>query len=223
MRAANSGFVANPASAGTPPPRTGPDHRSMSAADTTPCRRVCAPPRWCRSKHSDLAVLDPPRGAGVLPLHPDHAHPRSRPPPASPRGHRDDPLRLPARRPAPHRHPAPPATAGPASHPASSPACSAIVQQFLRGRSAGSPSTNALARRRGSTRRNRFATRAISPSKTSRQPDGSTSAGSTMTSAATTRSRFVHPTTHDQLAAAPVSRHPSPAKTPKSGWSTNPR
>src|SRR4029450_6874749 len=35
-----------------------------------------------------------------------------------------------------------------------SPACSAIVQQFLRGRSASSPSTNPLARRRGSSRPN---------------------------------------------------------------------
>lgn len=33
-----------------------------------------------------------------------------------------------------------------------SPACSASVQQFLRGRSDSKPSTNALARRRGSTR-----------------------------------------------------------------------
>jgi hypothetical protein len=41
-------------------------------------------------------------------------------------------------------------------------ACSAIVQQFLRGSSAGMPSTNARARRRGSTRRNREPTRSIS-------------------------------------------------------------
>jgi integrase-like protein len=41
---------------------------------------------------------------------------------------------------------------------APSPACSAVVQQFFRGRSASSPSTNARARRRGSTRGKRPAT-----------------------------------------------------------------
>jgi hypothetical protein len=45
-----------------------------------------------------------------------------------------------------------------------SPACSASVQQFLRGRSASSPSTNARARRRGSTLANRRATRPSSSS-----------------------------------------------------------
>jgi hypothetical protein len=54
-----------------------------------------------------------------------------------------------------------------------SPACSAILQQFLRGRSASSPSTNALARRRGSTRPNRAATRPSNPSRPTRQQAGS--------------------------------------------------
>jgi hypothetical protein len=44
------------------------------------------------------------------------------------------------------------------------PACSAIVQQFFLGRSASSPSTNARACRRGSTRANRPATRPSSSS-----------------------------------------------------------
>jgi hypothetical protein len=44
------------------------------------------------------------------------------------------------------------------------PACSAIVQQFLRGRSASSPSTNARACRRGSTLAKRPATRPSSSS-----------------------------------------------------------
>jgi hypothetical protein len=56
-----------------------------------------------------------------------------------------------------------------------SPACSAIVQQFLRGRSARSPSTNALARRRGSTRPNRPATRPSNSSSPACQRAGSTS------------------------------------------------
>jgi hypothetical protein len=55
------------------------------------------------------------------------------------------------------------------------PACSAIVQQFLRGRSASSPSTNALARRLGSTLGNRPATRPITSSNNSCHRAGSTS------------------------------------------------
>ena len=54
------------------------------------------------------------------------------------------------------------------------PACSAIVQQFLRGRSESSPRTNALARRRGSTRPNRPATRPSSSSRPACQRAGST-------------------------------------------------
>jgi hypothetical protein len=55
------------------------------------------------------------------------------------------------------------------------PACSAIVQQFLPGRSASSPSTNALARRLGSTLGNRPATRPITSSNNSCHRAGSTS------------------------------------------------
>jgi hypothetical protein len=55
------------------------------------------------------------------------------------------------------------------------PACSAIVQQFLRGRSASSPSTNALARRLGSTLGNQPATRPITSSNNSCHRAGSTS------------------------------------------------
>ena len=47
-----------------------------------------------------------------------------------------------------------------------SPASSAIVQQFFRGNSASRPGTNARARRRGSTRANRPAIRAIRSSNT---------------------------------------------------------
>jgi hypothetical protein len=55
-----------------------------------------------------------------------------------------------------------------------SPACSAIVQRFLRGRSESSPLTNALARRRSSTRANRPATRPITSSNSSCHRAGST-------------------------------------------------
>jgi hypothetical protein len=55
------------------------------------------------------------------------------------------------------------------------PACSAIVQQFFRGRSASSPSTNARAWRLGSTRGNRRATRPITSSNSSCHRAGSTS------------------------------------------------
>jgi hypothetical protein len=55
-----------------------------------------------------------------------------------------------------------------------SPACSASVQQFLRGRSASSPATNALARQRRSALANRPATRLHSSSNSSRQRAGST-------------------------------------------------
>jgi hypothetical protein len=46
-----------------------------------------------------------------------------------------------------------------------SPACSAIVQQFVRGNPASNPSRNNPTRRRGSTRTNRDAIRATSSSK----------------------------------------------------------
>lgn len=51
---------------------------------------------------------------------------------------------------------------------------SAMVQQFLRGRSDSSPSTNCRARNRGSTRVNRPAIRLIRPSNASCQRAGST-------------------------------------------------
>ena len=54
-----------------------------------------------------------------------------------------------------------------------SPAHSAMVQQFLRDRSADRPSTNRAALRRGSTRAKRPAIRPIRPSTASRQRVGS--------------------------------------------------
>lgn len=55
-----------------------------------------------------------------------------------------------------------------------SPAHSAMVQQFLRGRSDSSPSTNFRTRHRGSTRANLLAIRPIRPSNASCQLAGST-------------------------------------------------
>jgi hypothetical protein len=55
-----------------------------------------------------------------------------------------------------------------------SPACSAIVQQFLRRSPANNPSISARARRRGSTRANRPAIRPINSSNCSRHRPGST-------------------------------------------------
>ncbi|MDQ0718615.1 hypothetical protein QFZ55_008067 [Streptomyces luteogriseus] len=54
-----------------------------------------------------------------------------------------------------------------------SPAHSAIVQQFLRGRSDSRPSTNRPARNRGSTRANRPAMRPMATSNASRKRPGS--------------------------------------------------
>lgn len=71
-----------------------------------------------------------------------------------------------------------------------SPAHSAIVQQFLRGRSDSKPSTNRLARSRGSTRANRPAIRLMATSNASRHRAGS------MLWPAATVSLLVH-TTHD--------------------------
>ncbi len=73
-----------------------------------------------------------------------------------------------------------------------SPACSAIDQQFFLGRSDSNRSTNARARRRGSTRPNRPAIRLISSSNISGHR-----AGSTLASAATARSSRVHATRDD--------------------------
>src|SRR5262245_232337 len=60
----------------------------------------------------------------------------------------------------------PPSTRQQVLHPigVASPACSAIVQQFLRRSPDSNPSTNARARRRDSTRENRPATRPTSSS-----------------------------------------------------------
>lgn len=55
-----------------------------------------------------------------------------------------------------------------------SPACSARVQQFFRGRSDSSPETRCRTRRRGSTRVNRPAIRLIRPSKASCHRAGTT-------------------------------------------------
>src|SRR6516164_4755773 len=78
-----------------------------------------------------------------------------------------------------------------------------MVQQFLRGSSASRPSTNARARRRGSTRRNRLPVRVSSSSSTpSHRP------GPTLGPAATRRSSRVITNREDQTVAAP-----SPAPT----------
>ena len=86
-------------------------------------------------------------------------------PPARHRDHRAARPRSRARRRGPRRRPNR-AAGQQVLHPARrrSPACSAIVQQFLRGRSAIRPSTNSRAWRRGSARPNRPAIRPISPS-----------------------------------------------------------
>jgi hypothetical protein len=84
-----------------------------------------------------------------------------------------------------------------------SPACSVMVQQFLRGSSANSPSTNARARRRGSTLRKPGPIRIISSSSMpSHRP------ASTLVAAATSRSSRVATNRDDHQVAAP-----SPAPT----------
>src|SRR4051794_11079847 len=60
-----------------------------------------------------------------------------------------------------------------------SPACSAIVQQFLRGRSANNPNRNRRTRRRHSIRPNRPAIRSLSSSTPDDQPAGPTLARAT--------------------------------------------
>src|SRR3954468_21017701 len=60
-----------------------------------------------------------------------------------------------------------------------SPACSAIVQQFLRGRSASNPSRNPRTRPRSSIRPNRPAIRSASSSTPAVQPAGPTLARAT--------------------------------------------
>ena len=78
-----------------------------------------------------------------------------------------------------------------------SPACSAIVWQFLRGSPASSPRTSARARRRDSTRQKRAPIRVISSSGTSSQRPGST-----LWPAATRRSLPVVTNRDDQTVAA---------------------
>lgn len=101
------------------------------------------------------------------------------------------------RRHAPRRRPRRPCTAGAACRGLASPAHSAIVQQFFRGRSDSSPSTNRPARRRGSYRANRPAIQPMVTSNASRHRAGGTV------------SSFVH-TTHDDQRWP----HPSPHRPP---------
>src|SRR3954454_20973224 len=88
-----------------------------------------------------------------------------------------------------------------------SPACSAIVQQFLRGRSASNPSTKAWTRCRTSTRPHRPATRSSSSSIRARQP-----AGPTLAPAVTAGCVAVHTPDDGHAVAAP----PSPIKIKRS-------
>ena len=81
-----------------------------------------------------------------------------------------------------------------------SPACSAILQQFTRGSPASSPTTNARARRRGSTLWTRAPTRSISSSRIpSHRP------GSTLWPAATARLSCVVTNHAHQAVAVPRS------------------
>src|SRR4051812_44322303 len=92
-----------------------------------------------------------------------------------------------------------------------SPACSAIVQQFLRGRSASNASTNPRTRPRSSIRPNRAATRSSSSSTPVDQP-----AGPTLARATTARPSDVH-TPDDGHAVAALFSHQDQAIY---GWST---
>ena len=80
-------------------------------------RSIRACPRRCGigQVDRDLGVLDPPGGAGVLPLHPDggcpSSHPRSRRPPGLHPGHRRRRRRSHADRHGPRRRPISPVTA----------------------------------------------------------------------------------------------------------------
>src|SRR3954464_14420324 len=88
-----------------------------------------------------------------------------------------------------------------------SPACSAIVQQFLRGRTVRNPSTKAWTRCRTSTRPHRPATRSSSSSIPARQP-----AGPTLAPAVTAGCVAVHTPDDGHAVAAP----PSPIKIKRS-------
>ena len=96
-----------------------------------------------------------------------------------------------------------------------SPACSAMVHQFLRGSSASSPRTNARALRRGSTLQKRPPTRTISSSSIPGHRSGST-----LWPAASRRSSPVVTNRDDQTVAAPVSSTDTP-KITNYGWSTS--
>ena len=89
-------------------------------------------------------------------------------------------------------------------------------QQFFRGRSASNPSTNARARRRGSTRLNCPATRPISSSNNpAHRP------GSTLWPAATARSSRVHTTRDDHGGGRSTSSTATP-KITNYCWSIRP-
>ena len=160
---------------------------------------------------SDLGVLDPPGRPGVLPLHPGRggallqvtrSHQRPAPHPGSPKCSTTKPRRS-SRTPSASQQ----ARASRCCIPSgvASPACSAIVQQFLRGKAASRPSTNARDRRRGSTRRKRGPIRIISSSS-----NPSHLAGSTLWPAATARSSRVNTTRDDHAVAVPRPAPPHP-------------
>ena len=71
---ASAGLVANPMLAGRRPRRTGPGPRSRTSAGTGPVDQRVPAPGGVGQEHRDLGVLDPPRSAGVLALHPDRVH-----------------------------------------------------------------------------------------------------------------------------------------------------
>jgi hypothetical protein len=92
-----------------------------------------------------------------------------------------------------------------------SPACSAIVQQFLRGKADSRPSTNPRARRRGSTLQKRGPTQSISSSS-----NPSHRARSALWPAATARSSCVV-TNHDDQTVAVRIQHRHPQSRPAAG------
>src|SRR5215470_4155554 len=157
--------------------------------------------RGIRQEHRHLAVLHPPGGAGVLALHAgtgtalldvtsviDHQH----------RAPISQVLHHIAAHVVTDCPGVPPGRGQQMLHTVrgDAPACSAIVQQFLRRSPDSNPSTNARARRRGSTRANRPATRPINSSNCSRHR-----AGSTLSPAATAGMSCVV-TNHDHQAVA---------------------
>ena len=144
----------------------------------------------------DLGVVDLAGGAGVLALHPDRAGALLEIPSLVDHQHRLGSARCSSRSSRRSSRTASWSQTAPASSccmppGVASPACSAIVQQFLLGRSASSPSTNARACRHGSTHQNRPATRPSSSSSPVCHRAGSTS---TPWPAATVRSLVVRTT-----------------------------